>query len=67
MGKIRRGVYIILWWKGDHQPPHVHVMTTGGRNLGRVNLITLESMEGDWTPSRKLISVIEDLKRENRL
>ncbi len=66
MGKIRRGGYIIFWWKGDHQPPHVHVKTTGGRSLGRVNLETMEGLE-DWTPSRKLISVIEQLKRENRL
>ena len=66
MGKIRRGGYIIFWWKGDHEPPHVHVKKTSGRKLGRVNLVTMEGLE-DWTPSQKLIDIIEELKREGRL
>lgn len=29
MGKIRRGNYIFLTWKGDHSPYHVHVYRDG--------------------------------------
>jgi hypothetical protein len=25
VGKIRRGGYVFLSWKGDHPPRHVHV------------------------------------------
>ena len=25
MGKVRRGNYVFLTWKGDHSPRHVHV------------------------------------------
>ena len=25
MGKIRRGNYVFVFWKGDHPPRHVHV------------------------------------------
>ena len=25
MGKVRRGGYIFVTWKGDHSPRHVHV------------------------------------------
>ena len=28
-GKIRRGDYIFLTWKGDHTPRHVHVYRHG--------------------------------------
>jgi hypothetical protein len=41
MGKVCRGGYVIVWWKGDHEPRHVHVKTTDGRRLGRVELATL--------------------------
>jgi len=29
MGKLRRGGYIFIWWKGDHAPRHVHVYWDG--------------------------------------
>ncbi len=29
MGKIRRGGYIFLFWKGDHSPRYVHVVKDG--------------------------------------
>jgi hypothetical protein len=29
MGKIRRGGYIFVTWKGDHSPRHVHVYRDG--------------------------------------
>lgn len=29
MGKVRRGNYVFLTWKGDHGPRHVHVYRDG--------------------------------------
>lgn len=29
MGKVRRGGYIFVTWKGDHSPRHVHVYRDG--------------------------------------
>ena len=66
MGKIRRGGYIIVWWTGDHEPRHVHVKTSSGKKLGRLDLTALRGLEG-WLPDRKLIAVIEQLKSEGRL
>ena len=38
MGKVRRGGYIIVWWAGDHEPRHVHVNTSSGLKLGRLDI-----------------------------
>ena len=66
MGKVRRGGYIIVWWTGDHEPRHVHVKTSSGKKLGRLDITALRGLEG-WLPDRKLIEVIEQLKSEGRL
>ena len=66
MGKIRRGGYVIFWWKGDHEPRHVHVKTTAGKKLGRLQIDPIRGLEG-WTPERKLVEIIEQLKEEGRL
>ena len=66
MGKIRRGGYIIIWWKGDHLPRHVHVKTARGKKLGRLQINPIRALEG-WIPDRKLVEVIAQLKREGRL
>jgi len=29
MSKVRRGGYVFLSWKGDHDPKHVHVYLDG--------------------------------------
>lgn len=29
MGKVRRGGYVFIVWKGDHPPRHVHVYRDG--------------------------------------
>jgi hypothetical protein len=29
MGKVRRGGFVFLWWKGDHPRRHVHVYRDG--------------------------------------
>jgi hypothetical protein len=31
VGKIRRGGYLFIWWKGDHRPRHVHVHNNDGK------------------------------------
>ena len=52
MGKIRRGGYIIVWWKGDHAPRHVHVkLGSSGKKIGRLDIDTLRGLEG-WIPDR---------------
>jgi hypothetical protein len=56
MGEITRRGYRIEWFIGDHGPKHVHVYDAKERR----------GIEG-WMPSRKLIKVIEELKREGRL
>ena len=66
MGKVCRGGYLIVWWKGDHEPRHVHVKTTRGQNLGRLDITTFRGIEG-WTPAPKLVDIIQQLKREGRL
>ena len=66
MGKVRRGGYIIKWFIGDHPPRHVHIETAKGKLLGRLNLDTLTGME-DWQPSKELLQVIAELKKEGRL
>jgi len=66
MGKVRRGGYIIKWFIGDHPPRHVHIETTKGKLLGRLNMDTLTGME-DWQPSKELLQVIAELKKEGRL
>jgi len=66
MGRVRRSGYIITWWKGDHTPPHIHIRTQAGKKIGRLNLLTLEGMEG-WTPDAKLVKLVRELQKEGRL
>ncbi len=66
MGRIRRGGYIVEWFIGDHEPRHVHVFNAKGRFLGRLNIETLTALE-DWSPSDKLVALIEELKAERKL
>ena len=66
MGKIRRGGYVFEWWIGDHPPRHIHVSDSNGKLLGRVRLDTKESVDA-WKPPRKVIEIIEELQRTNRI
>ncbi len=66
VGKVIRAGFIIYWWKADHEPLHVHVRDDSGRKLGRINLATFRSLEG-WIPSRKLVAVVREIKRERNL
>jgi hypothetical protein len=51
---------------GDHPPRHVHVSDSGGKLLGRVVIETLQPLD-DWTPPRKVLEIIEQLRQEDRL
>ncbi len=66
MGRIRRGGYILEWYIGDHVPRHIHVYNDKQRLIGRLDVDRLVGVEG-WTPDRKLIKLVQDLKNENRL
>jgi hypothetical protein len=66
MGKIRRSGYILEWFIGDHEPSHVHVYDSKHKFIGRLDVQRLVGVEG-WTPDRKLIKLIADLKNEGRL
>ena len=66
MGKIRRSGYILEWFIGDHQPRHIHVYDSKHRLIGRLDLDRLAGVEG-WTPDRKLVKLVQDLRNEGRL
>ncbi len=64
MGKIRRGGYVFLTWKGDHTPRHVHVYLDG-RLILKWDLENKMVMKGQ--ASRKLVALIERLESEGGL
>lgn len=64
MGKIRRGGYVFLAWKGDHAPRHVHVFRDG-RLVVKWNLDDRVPMKG--RASARLIGLIAELEREGAL
>jgi hypothetical protein len=66
MGRVCRGGYIIKWFIGDHTPRHVHVERESGQLVGRLDLERMTGMEG-WQPDRKLLQIIQELRREGRL
>jgi hypothetical protein len=66
MARVRRYGYILEWFIGDHVPRHVHVYDSQGRFLGRLDVDQLIGVEG-WMPDRKLLKLIEELRREGRL
>ena len=64
MGKIRRGGYVFLTWKGDHGPRHVHVY----RDRKLVVKWDLEHgtpMKG--AADRKILRLIGELESEGLL
>ena len=61
MGKVRRGGYVFLSWKGDHDPGHVHVFKAG-RLIVKWDLENWRAMKG--RPTRRLLEIIESLQAE---
>ena len=64
MGKLRRGGFVFVWWKGDHPPRHVHVYRDG-RLVVKWDLDNKRAMKGK--ASRHIIDLIETLQSEGLL
>jgi len=64
MGRIRRGGFVFVTWKGDHSPYHVHVY----RDSTLVVKLDLENdvaMTGKAT--RRILGLIAELREEGLL
>lgn len=64
MGKIRRGGYIFLTWKGDHGPRHVHVYRDR-EFVVKWDLENRKPMKG--SASRRVRRLIAELEAEGSL
>jgi uncharacterized protein DUF4160 len=64
VGKVRRGNYVFLSWKGDHSPRHVHVYRDG-KLIVKWNLDDRVPMKG--RPSARVLELIAELEREGSL
>jgi len=64
VGKVRRGNYVFVTWKGDHSPRHVHVYKDG-RLVVKWNLDDRLPMKGKATA--RLRQLIAELQAEGAL
>jgi len=64
LGKIRRGGYVLVTWKGDHSPRHVHVYREG-KLIVKWDLEHRLPMKGK--ASKRLREMIEALDQEGKL
>jgi len=64
MGKIRRGGYVFITYKGDHDPPHVPIYGDGKMVL-KWNLKDWVPMKGE--ASRKILKLLEELVKKGEL
>ena len=64
MGKLRRGGFIFVWWKGDHSPRHVHVYRDGTLVV-KWDLDSQKAMKGD-APGQ-VLKLIAELVSEGLL
>jgi hypothetical protein len=64
MGKIRRGGYIFVTWKGDHLSRHVHVYRDG-KFVVKWDLDNKKPMQGKVI--RRVLDLIEALESEDLL
>lgn len=64
MGKVRRGGYVFITWKGDHSPRHVHVYRDGVLVV-KWDLDDNQPMIG--TASRRVRALIQELDDEGVL
>jgi hypothetical protein len=64
MGKIRRGGYVFVTWKGDHSPRHVPVYRDG-------TLVLKWDLENDvpmkGKPTNRILRLIDELRAEGLL
>ena len=61
MGKVRRGNYVFVTWRGDHPPRHVHVYRDG-KFLLKWDLDNWLPMKGHATA--RILKLIRDLVSE---
>jgi hypothetical protein len=64
MGKVRRGGYVFVTWKGDHTPRHVHVYRDG-KFIVKWDLENRKAMKGG--APRRAVELIEELESEGWL
>lgn len=64
MGKIRRGNYIFLSWKGDHSPRHVHVYRNR-KLVVKWDLENGQAMQGKAT--KRVLKLIDELEAQGLL
>jgi hypothetical protein len=64
MGKVRRGGYVFVTWKGDHSPRHVHVYRDG-MFVVKWDLDNNVPMRGKVT--RRIRELIEKLESEGEI
>jgi hypothetical protein len=64
VGKIRRGNFVFITWKGDHSPRHVHVYRDGTLVL-KWDLENGQPMRG--RPTRRILRLIRELEAEGLL
>jgi hypothetical protein len=64
VGKVRRGNYVFLTWRGDHSPRHVHVYKDG-KLIVKWNLDDRVAMKG--RPNARVLQLITELEREGAL
>ena len=64
MGKVRRGNYVFIWWKGDHGPKHVHVYR-GSNLVVKWDLEARTPMKGK--PTARILELIRQLESEGIL
>jgi len=64
VGKIRRGGYVFLTWKGDHSPHHVHVYRDG-RLVLKWDMENNVPMKGK--PTNRILGLIAELRAEGLL
>jgi hypothetical protein len=64
MGRVRRGGFIFVWWKGDHAPRHVHVYREG-KLVVKWDLDSWKAMRGE--ASRQVVELIAGLVSEGLL
>jgi hypothetical protein len=64
VGKIRRGNYVFIAWKGDHGPRHVHVYKDA-KLVVKWDLQANVAMKGQ--PTARVLALIEQLKKESLL
>lgn len=64
MGKIRRGGYVFITYKGDHDPRHVHIFRDG-KEIAKWNLEAWVLMSG--SVDQKILRLLTELIKEGEL